>query len=312
MALSRVAKRLTFLLLLVALPSYGGVKDEWEKARSDNTAQALATFIEKHPNNKYLKDAEAALRRARFDFATRANDAGALEAFIKLYPVGADTEKAKELLQGVRQPKTKDAVDHAPGNPPKPSAATSEPLTQSWMVLVAALVFLVVVVGVVVFRRKSASDSSQQLLSPNRPTRSIDIETLLAVGLISAGVLWLVGLIVLGAAAAVDNYVTPLPFEVTAKFKVALGYSFFAWFFILLPLAFLAGLIDIYNADKIDRPSDTSTWPMIVYTAKKLINKHSAGHRFEILSAEESRLAITIAILFVAAVGGGVYRVLNR
>ena len=95
----RLAGAMACGLIFLSMPAYGAkIDDDWAKARTEDTAEALAAFIENHPKSKYAKLAETTLRRHRLDFAVQSNDIRALEIYLKLYPTGDDTEKVKNLL----------------------------------------------------------------------------------------------------------------------------------------------------------------------------------------------------------------------
>lgn len=188
-------RRLLHLLLLVAIQANAGVKEDWERARTDNSAQALADFVSKYPNSKYSKQAEAALRLTRLNFAMSSRSFEALEVFVKLYPVGNDTERAKEQIQAIEREIATRAQLAASVPDTKQVVATTNPNVEPWFVMAGVVAAIALVLMITL--RSSISDLLRRSAvakagSPNRQsgTRSAGahISTITTEFLICAGV----------------------------------------------------------------------------------------------------------------------------
>ena len=57
----KVIMVLLAFLFIYSPHAYSTVEEEWKTARTFDTAEAYSTFLEKHPNDKFSKEAKLAL-----------------------------------------------------------------------------------------------------------------------------------------------------------------------------------------------------------------------------------------------------------
>lgn len=168
---------ITFLMIFCA-SVHAGVADDWQRTKKSDTAEAYATFLEKHANSKFTKEATAALRRARFDFVKMANDPRAYETFIQLYPSGNDVEEVKNLLLAHKQ-KALSAAASVPdrSNQKTSSRGTNEAREKSWRLSPVAVIGLLTVAGLISLLVVRIRRKGRQLNSAPNVTQKNNVPT---------------------------------------------------------------------------------------------------------------------------------------
>jgi formylglycine-generating enzyme required for sulfatase activity len=96
------------MLVLVTLLSGCAERNDWKKAQQTNTIESYQAFLKQYPNGKFTEKAKTTLEKAEWDKATQSKMVGDLLVYLKKYPKSSFVAQAKAEVDKLIMPKGKD------------------------------------------------------------------------------------------------------------------------------------------------------------------------------------------------------------